>query len=97
MESETFIPVLEDEPASQSATGRVTSTFPSFALVSASDMALSEVILSKRTFIKLFRRSEPGVENQPPGGAGVRTGSVPVWESAEGGATVEDWISEKEV
>ena len=93
IESEAFTPGLEDEPASQSATGRGTSSFPSFAPVSASDMALSEVMLSKR----LFRRREPGVENQPPGGAGVRMGSVPEWESAEGGAAVEVWVSVKEV
>jgi hypothetical protein len=92
IESEAPIPGL----ASQSATGK-TSTSPSFAPVSASDMALSEVMLSKRTFNRLFRRRDPGVENQPPGGTGVRMGSVPVRESAEGGAVVEDWISVKEV
>ena len=96
IESEAFIPGFEDEPASQSATGK-TSTSPPFAPVFASDMTLSEVMLSKRTFNRLFRRREPGVENQPPGGAGVRMGSVPARESAEGGAVVEDWISVKEV
>jgi hypothetical protein len=97
IEFEAFTPGLEDKPASQSATGRGTSTFPSFAPVYASDMALSEVMLSKRTFNRLFRRREPGVENQPTGGAGVRAGSVPARESAEGGAAVEVWASVKEV
>jgi hypothetical protein len=64
---------------------------PSFAPMSASDMALSEVMLSKRIFNRLFRRRDPGVENQRPGGAGDRTGSVPARECAKGGATVEDW------
>ena len=96
IESEPPIAGLEDEPASKSATGR-TSTFPSFVPVSASDMALSEVMLSKQTFNRLFQRRDPGVENQPPGGAGVRTGSVPARECAEGGTTVEGWISMKEV
>ena len=95
-ESEPPAPGLENEPAFQSVTGR-TSTFPSFAPVSASDVALSEVMLSKQTFNRRFRRRDPGVENQPPGGAGVRTGSEPARESAEGGATVEDLISMKEV
>jgi hypothetical protein len=92
IESEAPIPGL----AFQSATGK-TSTSPSFMPVSASDMALSEVMLLKRTFNRLFRRRDPGVENQPPGGTGVRMGSVPARESAEGGAVVEDWISVKEV
>jgi hypothetical protein len=38
IESEALIPGLEDEPASQFTAGK-TSTFPSFAPVSASDMA----------------------------------------------------------
>jgi len=98
IDSEIFTPGLEDDAASQSAIGKETSTFPAFVRpVSASEMALSEVILSKRTFIRLFRRSEPGVENQPAGGAGVRAGKVPARESAEGGATVEDCNSVKEV
>ena len=85
MDSEAFKPGPGSEVASQSASGKATSSFPSFfAPVSASDTALSDVAFSNRTFISAFRRSEPGVENQPPGGAGVRTGSVPAPESAEG-------------
>jgi hypothetical protein len=56
-------------------------------------MALSDVAVSNRTFIRLFRRSEPGVKNQPPGGAGVRAGSVPTRVSPEEGTTVDDWLS----
>jgi hypothetical protein len=63
---------------SQFASGKETSTLflSSFAVKSGSDTALSEGAASNRTFIRLFRRSEPGVESHPPGGAGVRAGSV---------------------
>ena len=90
IDSEVFRPVLVGGTAPQSASGKGTSTFPPLTPVSASDTALSEVMVSKRTFIRFFRRSEPGVENQAPGGAGVRVGKVPARESAEGGTTIDD-------
>jgi hypothetical protein len=37
------------------------ASFLSFAPASASEVALSEVMVSNRTFIRFFRRNEPGV------------------------------------
>ena len=90
IDSEVFRLGLGTDVASQSAAGKSTPGFPSFfAPESASEMALSDVPVSNRTFIRPFRRSEPGVENQPPGSAGVRTGSVPARDSTEEGVIVD--------
>jgi hypothetical protein len=80
VDSELSWPVFASEVPSQSASGNETASFLSFAPASASEVALSEVMVSNRTFIRFFRRSEPGVESQPPGSAGVRMGSVPALE-----------------